>query len=76
MGERPLSNAVLRVVLDTNVFMPSTFHHIDESRFRDLCRSGRIVPVYGHVVLEETFRAYGIEAKRIELGQALDAKWL
>lgn len=52
--------------------MRSTFHHIDESRFRDLCRSGRIIPVYGHVVLEETFRAYGIEAKRIELVQ----RWL
>lgn len=39
---------------------------------RRLCRAGRIVPIYGHVFIEETLRAYGAERKR----EALIERWL
>jgi hypothetical protein len=57
----------LRVVFDTNAFTPDHFDIIDNSPMRGLCKSGRIVPVYGHVLLEETVRVYGIEGKREQL---------
>ena len=62
----------LRVVFDSNVFTPSKFDIIEQSYMRELCKRGRIVPVYGHILLEETFRAYGTENKRQELIQ----RWL
>lgn len=58
-----------RVVFDTNVFTPSKFDLLEHSPMRKLCKSGRIVPIYGHIFLEETFRAYGAENKRQELIQ-------
>ena len=62
----------LRVVFDTNAFTPSNFDLLDQSPLRNLCKSGRITPIYGHVFLEETFRAYGVENKR----QDLTKRWL
>lgn len=61
-----------RVVFDTNAFTASAFDGLDGSRMRKLCRSGRVVPLYGHVFLEETLRAYGIQTKRDDLVQ----RWL
>lgn len=37
-----------------------------------LCREGRVVPIYGHVFIEETLTAYGNEGKR----DALVNRWL
>lgn len=62
----------LRVVFDTNAFTPATFDLLEQSPMRRLCKSRRIVPIYGHIFLEETFRAYGAENKRQELVQ----RWL
>lgn len=61
-----------RVVFDTNAFTPEKFDLLEQSSMRKLCKSGRILPIYGHVFLEETFRAYGTENKREELIQ----RWL
>ena len=61
--------AKLRVVFDTNAFAPSTFDLLERSPMRSLCKSRRIVPIYGHVFLEETFRAYGVKNKRKDLIQ-------
>mgnify|MGYP003339469866 CR=1 FL=1 len=62
-----MSKAVLRVILDTNVFTPELFGLLLNSPFAHLCRIGRIVPVYGHVFLEEVWRSYGNEGKRTHL---------
>lgn len=62
----------LRIVFDTNAFTPCNFDVLEQSPIRRLCKSGRIVPIYGHVFLEETFRAYGSGNKRQELIQ----RWL
>lgn len=62
----------LRIVFDTNAFTPDKFDLIKQSPMRSLCKSGRIIPIYGHVFLEETFRAYGAENKRQDLVQ----RWL
>lgn len=62
----------LRVVFDTNAFMPSNFDMLEQSPLRRLCKSGRIFPIYGHIFLEETFRAYGLENKR----EQLICRWL
>jgi len=59
--------AAIKVVFDTNAFQRDTFDMLDVSPIRQLCRSGRVVPLYGHVFLEEMFRAYGNEAKRPDL---------
>lgn len=57
----------LKVVFDTNAFSPKSFPLLDKSAMRARCREGRIVPIYGHVFLEETLRAYGQEDKREQL---------
>ena len=57
----------LRVVFDTNAFTPDTFDLLEQSTMRRLCKSGQIVPIYGHVFLEETLRAYGAVNKRDDL---------
>src|SRR4051794_12241514 len=57
----------LRVVFDTNAFQPGTFEILQTTNFVDLCRIGRIEPVYGHVFFEETLRAYGVAGKRDDL---------
>jgi hypothetical protein len=59
--------STLRVVFDTNVFQPGAFDPLERSPFEKLCRSGRIVPIYSHVFLEETLRAYGKENRREDL---------
>jgi hypothetical protein len=59
--------APFRVVFDTNAFTPGNFDILEQSPLRRLCKSGHIVPLYGHVFLEETFRAYGVENKRQDL---------
>jgi hypothetical protein len=62
-----MSKGCLRVVFDTNVFTRDNFALIEKATLIELCKRGRIVPVYGHVLLEETFRAYGTVKKRDEL---------
>jgi len=62
-----MAKPALRVVIDTNVFMPANFDALAASPFKRLCKSGRIEPIYGHVFLEETFKAYGSEKKRDDL---------
>lgn len=57
----------LRVVFDTNAFDPSHFDLLARGPMRKLCRAGRIAPIYGHVFVEETLRAYGNERKREDL---------
>ena len=54
----------VRVVIDTNIFAPDSFDHLEASPLRELYRKRRVVPVYGHVVFEETLRSYGAEGKR------------
>jgi hypothetical protein len=62
-----MSKNGLRVVFDTNVFTPGCFELLERGPMIRLCKRGRIVPVYGHVFLEETFRAYGRAQKRGDL---------
>lgn len=57
----------LRVVFDTNAFSPGNFELLEQGPMRKLCRNDRIAPIYGHVFVEETLRAYGVERKREEL---------
>lgn len=59
-----MSRAVWRVVFDTNAFTPGQFDLLANSPLAQLCRIGRIVPVYGHVFLEEVWRSYGNDGKR------------
>lgn len=62
-----MSKPLLRVVFDTNTFQPDQFELLGNGPMVHLCRIGRIVPVYGHVFLEEIWRAYGNEGKRAHL---------
>ncbi len=62
-----MSKNKLRVVFDTNAFTPGNFELLERGPLIRLCRAGRISPVYGHVFLEETFRAYGQLNKRDDL---------
>ena len=57
----------VRVVFDTNVFNGSTLDSLDHGPFRALCRSGRIVPIYGHILQEELLRSYTNATKRTML---------
>ncbi len=59
--------AVVKVVFDTNVFSPGSFDLLEASPMLELRRRGSLVPIYGHVFLEETFRAYGLERMRSDL---------
>ena len=65
--EELMSKAVLRVVFDTNTFTPDKFDLLANSPLIQLCKSGRIVPVYGHVFMEEMWRSYGHEKRRPHL---------
>ncbi|MGA3943928.1 hypothetical protein ACI2TU_22365 [Ralstonia nicotianae] len=62
-----MSKNKLRVVFDTNAFTPGNFELLERGPLIRLCKVGRISPVYGHVFLEETFRAYGQANKRDDL---------
>ena len=65
-----MARQVLRVVLDSNVFSESHFPTLAESRFLELVRRGRVLPVFPAIVLEETVRAYRGETTRaLLLGQ-------
>lgn len=62
-----MSKRRLRVVFDTNTFTPDHFDHLTSGPLVRLRRIGRVVPVYGHVFLEEMWRAYGNEKRRPHL---------
>ncbi|CAN7692636.1 hypothetical protein [Duganella sp. LjRoot269] len=64
-------NAV-RVVFDSNIFAINSFEALERSALRRLFASGRILPIYGHVFIEETMRAYGADGKR----ELLVNRWL
>jgi hypothetical protein len=59
-----VARSVLRVVLDSNVFSDCHFPVLAESRFLELVRRGRVVPVFPAIVLEETVRSYCGEVTR------------
>jgi hypothetical protein len=61
----------LRVVLDSNVFSPDHFQTLAKSRFLELVKSRRLVPVFPAVMMEETLRAYHGQSR----GYLLD-EWL
>lgn len=62
-----MTKSALRVIFDTNVFTPNHFDLLANSPLVRLCKIGRIMPVYGHVFLEEMWRAYGNESRRVHL---------
>lgn len=62
-----MSKTVLRVVFDTNTFQPDQFELLANGPLVYMCKIGRIVPVYGHVFLEEMWRSYGNVGKRAHL---------
>jgi hypothetical protein len=62
-----MSKSHLRVVFDTNAFTPTHFDLLANGPLIHLCKVGRIFPVYGHVFLEEVWRAYGSESRRPHL---------
>lgn len=62
-----MSKALLRVLFDTNTFQPDQFELLANGPLVHLCKIGRILPVYGHVFLEEMWRSYGNEGKRAHL---------
>jgi hypothetical protein len=62
-----MSKSILRVVFDTNAFAPGHFDVLECGPLLQLCKQGRIVPVFGHVFMEETLRAYGVEKRRKDL---------
>lgn len=57
----------MRIVFDTNALSNESFDLLEASPMRELCRKGRIAPVYGHVFIEETLRTYGSERRRADL---------
>jgi hypothetical protein len=54
----------VRVVFDTNIFDVENFEALEKSPLRRLFKRRRVLPVYGHVFIEETLRAYGAAGKR------------
>ncbi len=54
----------VRVLFDSNVFNVEHFEAIEKSPLRALFRRRRLLPIYGHVFIEETLRAYGATGKR------------
>src|SRR5690242_11948986 len=62
----------LRVVFDTNAFSGGSFAALKGSRLVTLCQRDEVVPIYGHVFIEETLRSYGNSNKR----EALVTEWL
>jgi hypothetical protein len=61
----------LRVVLDSNVFSRDHFPTLAKSRFLELVKNRRLVPVFPAVMMEETLRAYRGQSR----GQLLE-EWL
>lgn len=57
----------LKVVFDTNTLANDSFDVLEKSRMVELVERGRIIPIYGHVFLEESYRAYGSEKHRKHL---------
>jgi hypothetical protein len=57
----------IRVILDSNVFSKANFDALNESRFRDLCRVGRIEAIYPDIILDELLRSYQGEQTRPQL---------
>lgn len=62
-----MGKTALRVVFDTNTFTPERFELLANGPLLQLCKAGRIIPVYGHVFMEEMWRAYGNERRRSHL---------
>lgn len=62
----------VRVVFDSNIFSLDNFELLEKSPLRRLFAVRRVVPVYGHVFIEETLRAYGAAGKR----DFLVTRWL
>ena len=62
----------VRVVFDTNIFSVENFEALEKSPLRRLFAARRVVPIYGHVFVEETLRAYGAAGKR----DLLVTRWL
>ena len=62
-----MTKSVLKVIFDTNIFMPIHFDLLANSSLVRLCKERRIMPVYGHVFLEEMWRAYGKDSRRNHL---------
>lgn len=54
----------VRVVFDTNIFDVENFEVLEKSPLPQLFRTHRVTPIYGHVFVEETLRAYGAAGKR------------
>jgi hypothetical protein len=57
----------VRVVFDSNIFSVENFDSLEKSPLRRLFAAHRISPIYGHVFIEETLRAYGSTGKRDQL---------
>lgn len=62
----------VRVVFDTNIFSLDNFESLEKSILHRLFKMRRVVPIYGHVFIEETLRAYGATGKR----DLLVTRWL
>jgi hypothetical protein len=59
--------APVRVVFDSNIFSLESFDSLEKSPLRRLFAARRVSPIYGHVFIEETLRAYGSAGKRDQL---------
>jgi hypothetical protein len=59
--------APVRVVFDSNIFSVENFDSLEKSPLRRLFAARRVFPIYGHVFIEETLRAYGSAGKRDQL---------
>lgn len=64
--------APVRVVFGSNIFSVKNFDSLEKSPLRRLFAARRLSPIYGHVFIEETLRAYGSAGKR----EQLVARWL
>ena len=62
----------IRIVFDSNIFDIENFESLEKSPLRRLFAARRVAPVYGHVFIEETLRAYGAAGKR----DFLVTRWL
>lgn len=62
----------VRVVFDSNIFSLDNFESLEKSPLRRLFVVRRVVPIYGHVFIEETLRTYGTAGKR----DFLVTRWL
>lgn len=62
----------VRIVIDTNIFSGDNFESLERSPLSRLFAKRRVLPIYGHVFIEETLRAYGSVGKR----DFLASRWL